>query len=199
MSEQLVSLVLFAMVVTYSPGPNNVLLAWSGGQVGVWRTFPLWLGIVVGIVAIVAVSAMGLGAIIHAEPNVQLGMKLIGSIYLTWLGWKVARSGPPDFERPTGSVRTGFVAGFINTMLNPKGWAMALSATAGYAALAPNAPQLALVLSLVFVLVAVPNWILWSGGGQVMARSITSARGWRIANAVLGAMVILSVVPLWLE
>jgi threonine/homoserine/homoserine lactone efflux protein len=199
MSEQLVSLVLFAMVVTYSPGPNNVLLAWSGGQVGVWRTFPLWLGIVVGIVAIVAVSAMGLGAIIHAEPNVQLGMKLIGSAYLVWLGWKVAHSGPPDFERPAGSARTGFVAGFVNTMLNPKGWAMALSATAGYAALAPNAPQLALVLSLVFVLVAVPNWILWSGGGQVMARSITSERGWRIANAVLGLLVVLSVVPLWFE
>jgi threonine/homoserine/homoserine lactone efflux protein len=199
MSEQLVSLVLFAMVVTYSPGPNNVLLAWSGGQVGVWRTFPLWLGIVVGIVAIVAVSAMGLGAIIHAEPNVQLGMKLIGSAYLVWLGWKVAHSGPPDFARPAGSARTGFVAGFVNTMLNPKGWAMALSATAGYAALAPNAPQLALVLSLVFVLVAVPNWILWSGGGQVMARSITSERGWRIANAVLGLLVVLSVVPLWVE
>ncbi|HYJ12489.1 MAG TPA: LysE family transporter [Thermomicrobiales bacterium] len=199
MSEQLVSLVLFAMIVTYSPGPNNVLLAWSGGQVGVWRTFPLWLGIVVGIVAIVAVSAMGLGAIIHAQPNVQLAMKLIGSAYLAWLGWKVAHSGPPDFERVDGSARTGFVAGFINTMLNPKGWAMALSATAGYAALAPNAPQLALVLSLVFVLVAVPNWILWSGGGQVMARSISSARGWRIANAVLGLLVVLSVVPLWLE
>ena len=199
MSEQFLSLVLFAMVVTYSPGPNNVLLAWSGGQVGILRSFPLWLGIVSGIVVIVAVSAMGLGAIIHAEPNVQLGMKVVGSVYLAWLGWKVAHAGPPDFDRPAEARRTGFVPGFVNSMFNPKGWAMALSATAGYAALASNAPKLALILSVVFVLVAVPNWILWSGGGQIMARSITSARGWQIANAVLGLLVVLSVVPLWLE
>lgn len=199
MSEQLLSLILFAMVVTYSPGPNNVLLAWSGGQVGVWRTFPLWLGIVAGIILLVAVSALGLGALIHADPNAQLVMKVAGSGYLVWLGWKVAHSGPPSFDRPGTTSRTGFMAGLINTLLNPKGWAMSLSATAGYAALAPNAPQLALVLSAVFVAVAVPNWFLWSGGGQVMARSIRSERGWTVANAVLGLLVVLSIVPLWLE
>ncbi len=199
MSEQLLSLVLFTMVVTYSPGPNNVLLAWSGGQVGIWRTFPLWLGIVAGIIPLVVVSALGLGAIIHAEPTAQVVLKAAGSLYLVWLGWKVAHSGPPNLDRARANTRVGFVAGFVNTLLNPKGWAMALSAAAGYAALAPTAPQLALLLSVVFVIVAVPNWFLWSGGGQLMARSIRSERGWTIANTLLGLLVVLSIVPLWLE
>lgn len=198
MSEQMVSLSLFAMAMTFSPGPNNVLLAWSGGRVGIWRSLPLWFGIVTGFVLIIIISAMGLGAVIHAEPTVQTVMKGIGSVYLIWLGWKVAHGGPPDFDGPSEAV-AGFRVGFLNTLLNPKGWAAALSATAGYAALAPSAPHLALLLSLVFAVVAIPNLLLWCGGGQVMARAIHSERGWRIANGLLGLLVVVSIVPLWFD
>lgn len=194
----MVSLSLFAMAMTFSPGPNNVLLAWSGGRVGIWRSLPLWFGIVTGFVLIIIISALGLGAVIHAEPAVQTAMKGIGSVYLGWLGWKIANGGPPDFERSENTV-AGFRVGFLNTLLNPKGWAAALSATAGYAALAPNALQLALVLSLIFSLLAIPNLLLWCGGGQMMARAIHSERGWRIANGLLGLLVVTSIIPLWLD
>lgn len=89
------------------------------------------------------------------------------------------------------------MVGFVNTLLNPKGWTMALSATAGYAALAPSAPRLALLLALVFAVVAVPNWLLWAGGGQAVSRTLRTDRHWRIANGILGLFVIGSIVPMW--
>jgi threonine/homoserine/homoserine lactone efflux protein len=199
MSEQALSLGLFAAAMTFSPGPNNVLLAWSGSQVGIRRSVPLWLGIVAGIVVLLTVSALGPGTIIRSEPFLQRAMLATGSLYLAWLGWKVARSGPPTMDTAGHDRQLGFTTGLFNTLLNPKGWAMALGATAGYATIAPTAPHLALILSLVFVTMAVPNWLLWCGGGQALARSVSSDRGWRIANGVLGSLVIVSIVPLWLE
>jgi threonine/homoserine/homoserine lactone efflux protein len=198
-SEQFLSLVLFAMAMTFSPGSNNVLMASSGVQVGLRRSVPLGLGVVAGIVLLLTVSAVGLGSLVHAEPSIRVGIKMVGAAYLVWLGWKIAHAGAPDLSAPERQPRRGFLAGFVNTLLNPKGWTMALSATAGYAALAPSAPRLALVLSLVFAVIAVPNWLLWCGGGQAVSRTLRTDRSWRIANTVLGLFVVVSIVPMWLE
>ena len=199
MSEQFLSLVLFAMAMTFSPGSNNVLMATSGVQVGLRRSVPLGLGVVAGIVLLLSVSTLGLGALVHAEPSIRIAMKAIGSVYLAWLALKIARSGALDLSTPERMPRRGFMAGFINTLLNPKGWTMALSAAAGYTALAPSAPHLALLLSLVFAVLAIPNWFLWCGGGQAISRTLRTERDWRIANVTLGALVLISIIPMWLE
>ncbi len=199
MSEHFVSLVIFAIAMTCSPGSNNVLMASSGVQVGMRRSIPLGLGVVTGIVLLLTVSSIGLASIVHAEPSIRIVMKAIGSVYLIWLGWKIAHAGVPDFSISDAGHRRGFRAGFINTLLNPKGWTMALSAAAGYTALAPTAPQLAVILSLVFALIAVPNWALWCGGGQALARALRTDRHWQLVNIVLGSLVVVSLVPMWLE
>ncbi len=199
MSEQFLSLVVFAMAMTFSPGSNNVLMASSGVQVGLRRSIPLGLGVVAGLVTELAVAAIGLGAAIEAEPSIRPAMKAVGTVYLVWLGVKIARSGAVDLSPGEQPPRSGFMVGFVNTLLNPTGWTMALSATAGYAALAPSAPRLALLLSIVFAVVAVPNWLLWCGGGQAVARSLRTDRHWRIANGILGLLVLGSIVPMWWE
>ncbi|MGC4107949.1 MAG: LysE family translocator [Thermomicrobiales bacterium] len=199
MNENAFSLLLFAIAMTVSPGSNNVLLASSGVQVGMRRSITLGLGIVTGIIVLLSVAALGLGTLIHEHPSLRTAMQAAGSTYLIWLGWKIAHAGPPDLSQAGRGNRKGFWAGFINTMLNPKGWTMALSAAAGYTALAPTAPRLALILSLVFILVFVPNWVLWTGGGQAIGRSVQSDRHWTTVNRVLGLLVVVSIIPMWLE
>ena len=198
MSEQLLSLVVFAAVMTFSPGSNNVLMATSGIQVGLRRSIPLGLGVVSGVAVLLTVAAVGLGGIIHTMPSLQVVMKTIGSAYLVWLGWKIAHAGPPTYA--TTSARTyGFRAGFINTMLNPKGWTMALSAAAGYSALASDSVRLSVLFSIVFVSLGIPNWFVWCRSGETLARLLRTEQQWQIANAALGGLVMLSLVPMWLE
>ncbi|MGC4191763.1 MAG: LysE family translocator [Thermomicrobiales bacterium] len=201
MNENALSLLIFAVAMTVSPGSNNVLLASSGVQVGMRRSVTLGLGIAAGIVVLLSVAALGLGTLVHEHPSLRTAMQAAGSAYLVWLGWKIAHAGAPDLSnRHAGrGNRRGFTAGFINTMLNPKGWTMALSAAAGYTALAPSAPRLALLLSLVFIAVFVPNWVLWTGGGQAIGRSVQNDRHWTTVNRILGLLVVVSIVPMWLE
>jgi threonine/homoserine/homoserine lactone efflux protein len=199
MSGQFLSLVMFSVAMTFSPGPNNVLLASSGVQVGLRRSVPLGFGIVAGMTLLLAISALGLGALVHAEPSIRIAMKAVGSVYLVWLSLKIARAGALDLETSEQLSRRGFMAGFVNTLLNPKGWTMALSAAAGYTALASSASGLALTLALVFAATFVPNWFLWCGGGQAVSRALRTERDWRIANVALGVLVMVSIVPMWLE
>lgn len=198
-SEQLLSLVVFAIAMTFSPGSNNVLMASSGLQVGMRRSIPLGLGILLGIVVLLTVSSIGLASIVHGQPSLHLTMKAFGSAYLVWLGWKIAHAGTPQLSEVDAGHRYGFTTGLINTLLNPKGWTMALSAGAGYTALASSAPQRALVLSLVFCVLMVPNWALWCSSGRALSRALRTERHWELANATLGLLVIVSLVPMWLD
>ena len=199
MSEQLISLIVFTMVVTFSPGPNNVLMAASGIQVGLQRSVPLGVGILTGIMLIVAVAAIGLGSVVEREPALRMAMKVLGSLYLLWLGYKIAHAGAIDLSMADRGQRRAFGAGFANTMLNPKAWTMALSAAAGYSSLASSAWRLMVVIGLVFLITGIANWFLWCGSGKAIARRLRTERAWRTTNMVMGALVALSIIPMWLE
>ena len=120
MSEQLVSLVVFAVAMTFSPGPNNVLMATSGVQVGLRGSVPLGAGIVTGMALLMGISAIGLGTVVEQSPALQLAMKTVGSAYLLWLGMHIARPEGIDLSNAEGRPRRGFRAGFLNTLLNLK-------------------------------------------------------------------------------
>jgi threonine/homoserine/homoserine lactone efflux protein len=199
MNEQLLSLFLFAAAMTFSPGPNNVLMATSGAQVGVRNSVPLGLGIITGMMILLSLSATGLAAIIKTSPLLLLAIKVAGTTYLCWLAWKIATAGPIRISTTGPTVRYGFAAGLMNTLLNPKGWTAAISAAAGSTALATGPLDLALVLCLVFLSVNIPNWALWCSSGHALSRLLHTDRQWRILNGVLGLTVAASFVSIWFQ
>ena len=98
-----VALVVFAFVMAFTPGPNNILLTASGVNFGFARTVPHLLGVDVGFVVMLAVFAAGLGLIFAALPGLQLLLKIAGAAYMLWLAWKVA-SARPVAEGGTGNM-----------------------------------------------------------------------------------------------
>jgi threonine/homoserine/homoserine lactone efflux protein len=133
-----------------------------------------------------------------AMPSLQLALRLMGSLYLLWLAWKIARSGAPrarsDLARPTG-----FIAGAWLLWYNPKGWAMSIAAAASFAALATGPIQLAALLGTTFGLAAATSLSLWCLAGQLLARLLRTDRQWRLLNAALGLLLALSILPMWLD
>jgi threonine/homoserine/homoserine lactone efflux protein len=198
-NEQLLSLFLFAAAMTFSPGPNNVLMATSGAQVGVRRSVPLGVGIITGMMILLSLSATGLAAVIDTSPALLLAIKVVGTIYLCWLALKIATAGPIRVNTQGRAVRYGFTAGLMNTLLNPKGWTAAVSAAAGSTALASTPLDLALVLCLVFLSVNIPNWALWCSSGYALSQALRTERQWRILNGVLGLMVAASFLSIWMR
>ena len=189
-------LVLFAVVSTVSPGGATTLATASGSQFGFRRSIPLMVGIAVGLASLAAGAAAGLAGLLMAAPGLLLAMKAAGSAYLLWLAWKVARSGPPNLNA-VGAVPTTLLGGACLLWLNPKGWAMALGAAASFAMLASGPLQLAALLGTTFGLAALLSLSLWCAAGIVLARLLKTQRQWRMLNAVLGALLVASILPMW--
>jgi threonine/homoserine/homoserine lactone efflux protein len=191
------SLLAFALSATVTPGGATLLAAASGARFGLRRSLPLLGGISAGLAALVASAGAGLGALLEAAPALQSGMRVVGSAYLVWLACRIARAGAPDLRRAEGRSPMGFRTGVALLWLNPKGWMMALAASATYARLTGPA-SLAALLGSVFGIAAAVSLLLWCAGGLVLARTLRTAAAWHTVNAALGAALAASVIPIWL-
>ncbi len=144
-----------------------------------------------------ALAAAGLAGVLLAKPSLQIAMKAIGSLYLIWLAWRISRSGPPHL-RANIAKPTSFVGGAWMLWHNPKGWAMTLGAAASFAALADGPIRLAALLGLTFGVAAAASLAVWCMAGQLLARLLRTDRQWRALNAILGVVLVASIIPMWL-
>ena len=60
MHPELLSLSLFMLGTSCSPGPNNIVASYSGFNFGVVKTFPHMLGVIFGFTSVVCVLNFGL-------------------------------------------------------------------------------------------------------------------------------------------
>ncbi|WP_028227515.1 LysE family translocator [Paraburkholderia ferrariae] len=189
-------LLLFVAVATLTPGGATTLATASGARFGFARSVPLMLGIALGLALLAAIAALGLGGLLLAAPALQTAVRALGSAYLLWLAWRIARSGPPNAGNGPAKPVTLF-NGFLLLWLNPKSWAMTVGAAASFAMLTNGSERLALLLGAAFGIAACVSLALWCLFGVLLARLIRTPRHWRILNLAMGVLLAASVIPTW--
>ena len=189
------SLNLFAFVASITPGPNNAMLLASGLNFGVRRTVPHMLGISVGFSIMIVIVGLGLGAVLEAAPRLQLALKVASIAYLFWLAWKIARAAPPSGATSAAGKPFTFLQAAAFQWVNPKAWALALTAIAAYAPSENFAFNVAIV-ALVFGVVNAPSVAVWAVFGNVLRRFLGDARMLARINLAMALALVLSTLPL---
>ena len=104
----------------------------------------------------------------------------------------------PSLEDPLPGPRR-FRPGVLLLWLNPKAWAVTLSAAGAFATSADGPLRLAALLGGAFLVGASVSQLLWCSLGGAVSRLLTQPWHWRALNVTLAVLVVASVVPLWLE
>jgi threonine/homoserine/homoserine lactone efflux protein len=92
MHDLLGPLILFASVMSLTPGPNVVLVTASAANFGFGRTIPQIVGITLGFGALVMAVGLGLAGLFRAEPRLYTVLRYAGGAYLLYLAWCIARA-----------------------------------------------------------------------------------------------------------
>lgn len=198
MSYELLSgLVLFAFVSSGTPGPNNLMLMASGANFGFRRTIPHMLGISIGFAIMALCVGAGLMQLFDRFPVSYTLLKIGAVLYMSWLAWKIAHAAPPEDRIADESARPfTFLQAAAFQWVNPKAWAMALTAITGYAP-ARDLAGVALV-ALVFSMVNLPTVSCWTILGQQFRRWLNSPKRLRAFNLTMAALLIASLIPVLL-
>lgn len=192
----LLPVLVFVLAATVSPGGATTLATASGVQFGLRRSLPLLLGIATGLATLAVAASLGLAGVLFEVPHAELVVRVLGTAYLLWLAWGIARSGAPG--RATLAQPRRFGAGVLLLWLNPKAWAITLGAAGTFAASVDGPLRLALLLGGTFAVCATASQVLWCSLGGALARLLSQPWHWRALNLALAALVVASVVPLWL-
>lgn len=200
-TDRLTALVAFAFATTWTPGPNNILLASSGARFGFLRTVPHALGVGIGFPVMVFVILIGLGELFQASALLRETLRWLGAAVLLTLGWKIA-SAPTQAKSVDPAARTGRPFTFVEAAgfqwINPKAWAMAIGV--GGAFLVGGAPVLeALTAAGAFALAGMTSSHSWAAFGVGIRRFLSTPGRMRVFNVVMGALVAGCVVMLFLD
>jgi len=191
-TEVILALYLFVLVAIFTPGPNNMMLLASGANFGVRRTLPHMAGITIGHAGMVVILGLGLTRLLDAFPSIFAVLEIACLAYLLWLAWRIANAAPPEGAQGAGRPLT-FVQAAGFQWVNPKAWAVALTAVTAYA---PGEGLAAvLVTALVFLTVSVPSVSLWAGLGTGLRRWLGTGLRLRIFNRTMAVLLVLSTLP----
>ncbi len=191
----LMALIIFAFVSSITPGPNNLMLMASGANFGFRRSVPHMLGIGLGFTFMVLLVGAGLVQVFDRFPISYTILKIASVVYLLYLAWKIAHAAPARGGDTQGSPMT-FLQAAAFQWVNPKAWAMALTATTAYT---PEHTLSAIVIvALVFGAINLPSVSTWTILGQQMARFLTNPRRLLAFNWTMAALLVASLYPvLW--
>jgi threonine/homoserine/homoserine lactone efflux protein len=190
-------LVGFAVAMSITPGPNNAMVAASAANHGIIDTVPHMAGVAVGFTAMIGIVAAGLGGVMIEWPALHLLLQWFFAIWLLLLAWKIATAPPPGSagKRPP----MGFFSAVLFQWVNPKAWAIALSAAGEY--MLPDRPLIGEVVRLtaIFAVVALPCLFPWAVLGSSAARILDVPARLRLFNVAMAALLVASVVAMLLE
>lgn len=185
-------LIAFTFAGMFSPGPNIILLAASGARFGVRRTVPHILGVVVGVGIIGAVTGAGLGALILAAPGVRPAFRAIAFAWILWMALSMLAKHRASGGKGRGRPFT-LVEAALFQWVNPKVWAIALAASAGFAdGRTPMAE--ALRLGVTFSTVNAFVVTFWTFAGALLAVLLTSDKAWSTFHQVMALLLAASAV-----
>jgi threonine/homoserine/homoserine lactone efflux protein len=121
----LASFTVAAILIVLLPGPDSLVVVRGlvrDGRRGGIRTAA---GVLCGLVVWVAAAALGLSGLLRASEVGYDALKVVGAVYLVTIGVLSLRSirrsaATPDSSTSSGRGRSGFTAGLLTDVLNPK-------------------------------------------------------------------------------
>jgi threonine/homoserine/homoserine lactone efflux protein len=195
----LVAFVMFAVVMFFTPGPNNIMLLSSGLTYGFRRTVPHMAGITVGFAFMVGAVGLGLGTVFIAYPILQTILKYIGVAYLVYLAAAIALAEPSSPESGDGRGRPmTFWGAAMFQWVNAKGWVMVIGTITAYAAIAAFPWNIAIQVTLSLILGTL-SCIAWALFGTALRPILTSRVAVRAFNIVMAILLLASLYPVFMD
>ncbi len=193
-SQTLPALIALAIATLFTPGPNNAMLAASGARFGFRPTLPHALGVALGFPVMLVIVGLLLGEVFRTSAVLRETLRWGGAALLFWIAWKVAAAGEAK-AKEAGDQPMTFLGASAFQWIDPKGWSMAIAATAQF--ITPDAPlRTALAVAAVFAALGLVSAATWVGLGQAISGWLTTDSRRRVFNLTMAALIVLSTIEL---
>jgi len=192
MSSQLISLLLFGIVASLSPGPNNIMTSYTAFNFGVKKTIPTMLGVIIGWTILVIFLQVGSVIVFQKLEILQKIIRVLGSIYLLFIAYKISFSSIKLKKASPKPVT--FLNTFFFQFVNPKSIIIALAAIAMFINPQENFMRDSIILTTIFFFMAVGSQAAWCLMGKYLRKFATSDKFIKNFNYTMSFLLIVCVI-----
>ena len=190
--QLLSGLVTYYFVMFVTPGPNNAMLTASGLKFGLKKTIPHMSGITIGHIIQLVSVCLGLGVIFQIFPEIQKILKVICSIYILYLGYKIL--GSFSKIKMNDSRPLKFHEAALFQIVNPKAWTISSMVASGFLPKEGN-----LIISILFIaltaLIICPLSIApWAAFGAAIRNLIQNYQTKRLIEYCLAFLLLITAI-----
>ena len=186
---------LFCLVSSITPGPNNLMLMAAGANFGARRALPHAVGIVLGFTFMIIIIGLGAAQLFQTYPFAHTVLTVASVTYLLYLAYKIATAAPKMDETDAAGTPITFLQAAAFQWVNPKAWTMALAAITVYTP-QPTTSYYVIVVSLIFGAINLPSISIWLLLGVQMKRFLTTPARLRGFNWSMAGLLVLSLYPI---
>ncbi|MEX3634965.1 LysE family translocator [Paraburkholderia sp. BR14320] len=192
----LLSMAAFALASSISPGPVNVVALSAGAQHGLAASLRHVTGATVGFTLLLLLIGLGLHELLARFPNLIEIVKWAGVGFLLYMAYKLSiNNGQLGADKPARGP--SFAHGAAMQWLNPKAWLASLAGMGAYAAGGDGG--LVWQFAALYFVICYLSIASWAYAGTFLRRHLREAKGVRVFNRVLAALLALSAIYLLVE
>jgi threonine/homoserine/homoserine lactone efflux protein len=191
--------VLMTFVVSATPGPNMLLVMSHGARFGLRSAIWTMAGCMTALVAMVSISAAGVGALLHSFPAGFDALRYLGAAYLAYLGYNLWRAGVPTSDAAPGaclaeplqrSAGSFYRQGLAVAASNPKAIVFAAAFFPQFIhADRPAGLQFAILL-ITFTVIEISWYLIYALSGHKLSRFLQQARVLQNFNRIMGGVFV---------
>jgi threonine/homoserine/homoserine lactone efflux protein len=117
---------LACLILVVTPGPDMAFVLGQTLSGGARRGWAATAGVYAGVGVHILLAAIGVAALVAANPALFTALRIAGALYLLWLGAQAIRAAlrspaaSDAAEPPAISLSAAFRQGFVTNLLNPK-------------------------------------------------------------------------------
>lgn len=179
----------FSLAMSISPGPVNMIIVSSGVNYGIKRTMPYVSGATIGFTLLLLFVGLGFFQVINAFPSFLKYLAFAGSLFIMYIGYKIASSKPDIKVNREGSAPK-FYEGFLLQWLNPKAWIACVSGASIFSSAESYAPFL--TFTSIYFLVCYASLAAWAVLGDRVSILLNNHFRLRFFNFFMGFLLILT-------
>ncbi len=183
------SFVIYCVVVTFTPGPTNIVILSTVQGYGTKKAMEYAYGATLAFGALLAISAILNTLLVAVIPKILMIMQVVGSLYIVYLAYQIYQM---DTSSSAGQQVATFQTGFIMQFVNPKVVLFTMTVIPGF--VMPYHTETSALTLFVAMITAIGflAFVTWVIFGTIFKELLTKHQ--RLVNTSMSAFLIYSAI-----
>ncbi len=191
--ENLFPFFSYVFVVTFTPGPNNIMSMAIANKYSFKKSLNFRFGVFTGFFIIMLMSSYFNLLLFRVIPRIKVFMGIVGAIYMTYLAIKIIQS-KNNSDKNDSRKTTSFITGISMQFVNAKGILYAITVVSNFIIPYYKSNIALFLFSILLPFIAFISVTCWALFGALFQKFLS--KYWKIFNYVMGLLLLYSAVKI---